>query len=312
MDSCHRNSSPSDPMESICRHFPPLLNYTLLYIYQISRELTSGESGCSWPSSIGLSLGVLDNPLVDARSGYWNIQLDHESSLYTTFNSPHGRYRFLRLPFGLICAQDIFQKKVDETFGDLPGVTGIADDIIVYGYEDDGSDHDKNLQAVMSRARETGLRFNADKCKIRCTELPFFGHIISANDLRPDPRKVEAIANMDPSTCLADLQTFLGMTQFLSRFIPNLASVSATLWDLTKKSSDFQWGPEHESAVQQSKGLVASPNSLQYFDSSKPVTIQVDTSQRGLGAALIQDKGPVEYRCKLLTETETPTSSGKC
>ena len=50
--------------------------------------------------------------IVDARSGYWNIKLDHESSLYTTFNSPHGRYRFLRLPFGLICAQDIFQALV--------------------------------------------------------------------------------------------------------------------------------------------------------------------------------------------------------
>ena len=46
--------------------------------------------------------------IVDARSGYWNIKLDYESSLYTTFNFPHGRYRFLRLPFGLICAQDIF------------------------------------------------------------------------------------------------------------------------------------------------------------------------------------------------------------
>ncbi|KAK3731888.1 hypothetical protein QZH41_008990, partial [Actinostola sp. cb2023] len=88
--------------------------------------------------------------IVDARSGYWNIKLDHESSLYTTFNSPHGRYRFLRLPFGLICAQDIFQKKVDETFGDLPGVTGIADDIVVYG--NDLSEHDTNLKAVMERA----------------------------------------------------------------------------------------------------------------------------------------------------------------
>ena len=64
--------------------------------------------------------------IVDARSGYWNIKLDHESSLHMTFNSPHVRYRFLRLPFGLICVQDIFQKKVDETFGDVPGVTGIA------------------------------------------------------------------------------------------------------------------------------------------------------------------------------------------
>ena len=95
------------------------------------------------------------------------------------------------------------------------------------------------------------------------------------------------------------------MTQFLSRFVPNLASVSAILWDLTKKSSEFQWGPEHQSAVKKIKELVASPSSLQYFDSSKSVTIQVDASQRGLGAVLIQDKGPVEYRSKLLTETET-------
>ncbi len=75
--------------------------------------------------------GAKNFSIIDARSGYWNIQLDHKSSIYTTFNSPHGRYRFLRLPFGLICAQDIFQKKVYETFGDLPGVTSIADDIIV-------------------------------------------------------------------------------------------------------------------------------------------------------------------------------------
>ena len=54
---------------------------------------------------------------------------------------------FLRLHFRLICAQDIFQRRVDETFGDLPGVTGIADDIVVY----DDRDHDKNLRAVLQR-----------------------------------------------------------------------------------------------------------------------------------------------------------------
>ena len=176
--------------------------------------------------------------IVDARSGYWNIKLDFESSLYTTFNSPHGRYRFLRLPFGLICAQDIFQRKVDETFGDLPGVTGIADDIVIYGKS--RAEHDHNLRAVMQRAHEAGIRFNADKCRIGCSELPFFGHIISSTGLKLDPGKVESISNMDPSTSLNDLQTFLGMVQFLSRFIPNLASVAAVLWDLTKSSSEFQ------------------------------------------------------------------------
>ena len=76
----------------------------------------------------------------------------------------------------------------------------------------------------MERARETDLCFNANKCKIRCTEIPFFGNIICASGLKPDPRKIEAITDMDPSPSLADLQTFLGMVQFLSRFVPQLAS----------------------------------------------------------------------------------------
>ena len=240
--------------------------------------------------------------IVDARSGYWNIKLDHQSSLYTTFNSPHGRYRFLRLPFGLICAQDIFQKKVDEAFGDLPGVTGIADDIVISGKTRD--EHDKNLKAVTERAQETGVRFNPDKCQIARTELSFFGHTISATGLKPDPRKIEAIRNMDPSTSLPDLQTFLGMVQYLGRYIPNLASVSAVLWDHTKSANEFQWNPEHQQAADRVKKLITSPGSLQYFDGSKTVTIQVDASMRGLGATLLQSKGPVEYRSKLLSETE--------
>ena len=109
---------------------------------------------------------------------------------------------------------------------------------------------------------------------------------------------------MDPSTSLNDLQTFLGIVQFLSRFIPNLASVAAVLWDLTKSSSEFQWNPEHQETVAEIKRMITSPGSLQYFDASKPVTIQVNASTRGLGATLLQDKGPVEYRSKLLTETE--------
>ena len=90
---------------------------------------------------------------LDARSSYWNIELDQESSLC---NSLFRRYRFLCLPFGLICSQDIYQRKVNETFGDLSRVTGIADDIVVYGYDD--RNHDKNLSAVLQHAFETGLR----------------------------------------------------------------------------------------------------------------------------------------------------------
>ena len=88
--------------------------------------------------------------ILDARSGYRNIKLDEESSYHTTFNTPYERHIFTRLPFGLNCAQDVFQKKIDETFSDIHVVAGILADIIVVGYKSDGSDHDANLPAVIT------------------------------------------------------------------------------------------------------------------------------------------------------------------
>ena len=204
-------------------------------------------------------------PILCACSGYWNIKLTQESLLLTTCNSPFGRYRFLHLPFSLVYAQGIFYRKVDKTFVDLPCVTGIADDIVVYGYNcySDLSDHNENLKAVLQHAHKTGLHFNLDKCKFRCHGIPFFGHIVGAEGLQPDPGKINSVLSMDPSTSLADLQTFLGMVQFLSCFIPNLA---ASLWVLTKKTSEFIWIPKHQSAINCIKKAIVAPTSLQYFD----------------------------------------------
>ena len=72
---------------------------------------------------------------------------------------------------------------------------------------------------------------NLDKFKFRCTRIPFSDHIIGADGLQPDLRKIDSRLSMDPSTSLADRQTFLGIVQFLSRFIPNLASIATSLLD---------------------------------------------------------------------------------
>ena len=120
------------------------------------------------------------------------------------------KIQIFTLPFGLICAQDIFQRKVDETFGDLPCVTGIADDIVVYGYNSDFSDHDENLRAVLQHAHETDPRFNLGKCKFRCTQIHFFGHIIGVAGLQPDPRKVGSILSIDPQPAVQIYKRSLG------------------------------------------------------------------------------------------------------
>ena len=73
---------------------------------------------------------------------------------------------------GLKCAQDVFQREIDNKLGSIPGVFAIADDLVIAGFKADGSDHDKSLRLVLERARETGARFNEEKMVVRCKQIP--------------------------------------------------------------------------------------------------------------------------------------------
>ncbi|XP_014671070.1 PREDICTED: uncharacterized protein K02A2.6-like isoform X3 [Priapulus caudatus] len=239
---------------------------------------------------------------LDARHGYWSIQLTDRASDLTTFNSPFGRYRFRRLPFGLKVAQDIFQEKMDLILSSCPGTLNIADDIIVYGH--DGEEHDKNLHVLMTTATKFGLVFNLDKCDIKVDEVAFFGCIYGKEGVRPDPKKVEDIHSLPPPSCVRDLQRFLGMIQYMSPFIPNLATHTDALRSLTKKDNEWQWTASHQQSFDVVKSLITSMCTLTYFDPTKQSTVQVDASSRGLGAVLLQDDRPVAFASKALTETE--------
>ena len=100
---------------------------------------------------------------VDGTSSYLCIVLDYESSLLTTFNTPWVRYRFVHLPWGISCAQDIFQRMMDQILECCKGVIGITNDVVIYG--DDDEDHDQNLHNFMCRAHEHGLVFNGEKLR---------------------------------------------------------------------------------------------------------------------------------------------------
>ena len=83
---------------------------------------------------------------------------------FTMFVCQFGRYRYKRLPFGAALAQDIFQRKIDEIFKNMPNVFGVVDDILVAGYEADGKDHDPTVWRVLQICRQVDLKLNKDKC----------------------------------------------------------------------------------------------------------------------------------------------------
>ena len=191
---------------------------------------------------------------------------------------------FKRLPFGLSSSQDIFQKHMSEMFEDIEGVEVVIDDLI---WGENTKQHDIHLMQVLDGARQRNLKLNKQKCQIRKDKISYIGHILSKDDLRPDPKETEAIMNMPSLKNKEELQRFLGMLTYLSKFIPNLSHVVAPSRTLLEKDVDWHWQNDQAKSYVALGNLVTKAPVLKYFDPSRPTKISVDASSRGLGAVQI-------------------------
>ena len=245
----------------------------------------------------------------DLKEGFLQCELDEESAKLTTFQTPWGRYCWKRLPFGVSPAPELFQQVLDQNLEGLPGIFIIADDILITGkgatVEEATQDHDANLAKLLARCRDKNITLNYDKFDLRCDEIAFMGHKLTADGLKPDPRKVDAITEMPRPTNVAEVQRFMGMVQYLTKFIPNLSTVSAPIRKLTHKDELFIWTEQQDTAFTKIKELVAVSPVLSYFDPNEPLEAQGDASERGLGFVLLQQGKPVSFKSRALTDAET-------
>lgn len=238
----------------------------------------------------------------DLKSGYWHVVLDEESSKLTTFQTCCGRYRWLRLPFGLSVSAEIFQRKLIQNLQGLPGVVCIADDVIIHGKNVE--EHDHNLRLFLQRCRERGIRLNKDKLELRTNSFTFMGHRITNDGVMMDPEKVRAITAMPEPTTVHELRRFLGMVNYVARFLPSLAATISPLHNLLKKDVPWVWSETQQRAVDEAKRLIAESPTLQFYDPTKPLTVENDASEYGLGAALLQEGKPVCFASRTLTPAE--------
>lgn len=246
--------------------------------------------------------------VLDAKDGYWQIQLDEASSYLTTFWTPLGRYRWLRMPFGIKPAAEEYQRRQHEVLQGLKGVAVIADDILVYGCGDTNEeamvDHDNNLTALLQRARTVNLKLNKRKLRLKLPSVTYMGHLLTTEGLCPDPDKVAAVQNMQTPHDVKSLQRLLGFVNYLSKFLPHLSDVCEPLRRLTDKDVEWAWLSQHEAALSCIKQLVTQHPVLKYYDLNEEVTLQCDASETGLGAALLQNGQPVAFASRTLTPTE--------
>ena len=238
----------------------------------------------------------------DATSRFWHVPLDFRSSLLNIFNTPWGKYRWLRMPFCLKVSGDVFQERLDRVIRLVPGVLGIADDIVIHGATENM--HDGTVLVLYKTARLNNLSLNSKKMQFKSTDCKFFGHRLTPDGIKVDPKKIEVIIQMDPPQNVANLQSFNGMVNYLKKFSPVLSELSEPLRQLCKSGVKWTWESKQQNAFEAIKQVITTLPVLTYFDKTKKHTIQCDDSEKGLGAVLLQESKPVMYVSRVLTESE--------
>ena len=211
--------------------------------------------------------GMTRFTIADFNKGYWMVELDPESRKYTMMALDIGRFQWTRLPMGSIVAQDIFQRKLDAIFLDVPGVTGIADDMVIYERSD--LEHDKHLINFLEVCRKNTLTLNPDKMQFRLPQVSFFGHQWSAKGLSPDPKKIAAVKRMNLPKDVEMMRSFLGLVNYLNRFSPCLAELSEPLREICRQDTEFELNKSVHVAFSRTKEEISKNVTLPYFKSWK-------------------------------------------
>ncbi|XP_061195212.1 uncharacterized protein K02A2.6-like [Saccostrea echinata] len=243
---------------------------------------------------------------LDVTWAYHQIELKPESREITTFVTHKGLFRYKRLMFGISCAPEMYQKVMQQVLQGCEGVHNIMDDIIVHASSQ--TKHDRCLENVVKVLYEKGFTLNRDKCELNMSEVVFMGHVLSGRGIGPSDAKFKAVVEAREPKTSSEVRSFLGLVNYSSRFIPDLATVAAPLRELTRKNSIFRWGKSEQDSFVELKRRLADAETLGYYDKSAPTKVIADASPVGLGAVLVQEQSGehrvLSYASRSLSDTE--------
>jgi len=251
---------------------------------------------------------------LDLASGFHQIQMNPNSIEKTAFNTEDGHYEFLRMPFGLKNAPATFQRMINHVLRDYVNKICLVymDDVIVFSTS--LQEHIKNLELILNRLSEKGLKIQMDKCEFLRKEVLFLGHKITTKGIEPNPDKIRAIQNFPIPKTTRDIKSFIGLAGYYRKFIQNFAKITKPLTSCLRKNSKIEHTNEFINSVNKIKDILTNRPILQYPDFYKPFIVTTDASNFALGAVLSQknDKGqdlPISYISRTLNQSETNYST---
>ncbi|MEO0454888.1 MAG: ribonuclease H family protein, partial [Verrucomicrobiota bacterium] len=184
-------------------------------------------------------------------------------------------------------------------------VCAYLDDLLVTGRNP--QEHMSNLEEVLKRLDDAGLRLNREKCTFMSSNVEYLGHRIDAEGLHPTKRKLEAIMKAPVPTDVSQLKAYLGLINYYGRFMRNLSSELAPLHELLQKQVEFHWSDRQQKAFEKSKRMIESSQLLVFYDPDKPLVLTTDASSYGLGAVLSHTIDGIERSIYCVSRTLSPS-----
>lgn len=249
---------------------------------------------------------------LDINNAFHQVELDADCRYITTFSTSKGLFRYKRLLFGISCAPEMFQKIIEKMLLGCEGTANFIDDIIVYGTTE--QEHDQRLNKVLEVLKNNDVLLNKSKCIYKVNKIEFLGHELSEKGIKPLDKYVKTIqCSRKPST-IDEIQSFLGLVNFVGKWIPNLATLTDPLRELLRlglgKTSNVSeyWKRKQDVAFNKLKESLSNIQTLGYYNPADKTQVIADASPVGLGACLIQidQHGPrvIAYGNKSLTDCE--------
>ncbi|UYV76949.1 K02A2.6-like [Cordylochernes scorpioides] len=225
---------------------------------------------------------------LDVAWGYWQIEMDPQSIQKTAFVTNDGHYEFLVMPFGLKNAASTFQRIIQHILGELlwKGTCSFQDDILVYTKT--WQEHIELLSKVFDKLRQYNMKLKLSKCIFGRTEVKYLGHIISHNQLKPDPGKVKSIQDFPRPDTVKKVRQFMGLANYYRKFVKDFSKISFPLVRLTRKNQPFVWNEEVEESFAKLKMALSTKPVLAIYNPDYPSKVYTDASKYGIGAILTQ------------------------
>lgn len=166
-----------------------------------------------------------------------------------------------------------------------------------------------NLQLVLQKIEEPGLKIKLSKCHFFQEEVKYLGHIVSKDGIAADPEKINQVKDWPTPRSVKHVQQFLGFASYYHKFIMDFATIAKTLHGLTKKSTSFVWSRECQISFNLLRKKLSSPPLLCFPDFDKPFILDTDASNEGIGGVLSQtnvhgQEQVVAYASRLLSKQE--------